>query len=92
MNQRSAMILEGARIVEEGIALRPVDVDVVYLFGYGFPRHRGGPLFYADTIGAAELVARTQRYAQEDPQFWQVPDILLEMAASGGTFAAMNER
>ncbi|MGX9351751.1 3-hydroxyacyl-CoA dehydrogenase NAD-binding domain-containing protein [Shimia sp. W99] len=86
----TAMISEAARVVEDGIALRPVDVDVVFLMGYGFPRFRGGPLHYADTIGAAELVRRIETYAQEDAYYWQVPEILRRMAEDGSTFADMN--
>jgi 3-hydroxyacyl-CoA dehydrogenase len=87
----TAMISEAARVVEEGIALRPIDVDAVFLFGYGFPRFRGGPLHYADTIGAKELVARIERYAGEDAYYWKVPDILRRMAADGTTFADLNK-
>ena len=87
----TAMITEAARVVEDGIARRPLDVDMVLLFGYGFPRFRGGPLHYADTIGAAELVRRIETWAQEDPHYWQVPDILRRMAADGTTFADMNK-
>ncbi len=87
----TAMISEAARVVEDGIALRPVDVDVVFLMGYGFPRFRGGPLHYADTIGAAELVRRIEAYAQEDAHYWQVPALLRRMADAGTSFADMNK-
>lgn len=87
----TAMVSEAARVVEDGIALRPIDVDATFLFGYGFPRFRGGPLQYADTIGAQDIVARIETYAKEDPYYWQVPDILRSMATNGTTFAAMNE-
>lgn len=86
----TSFISEAARVVEDGTAKRPIDVDMVFLFGYGFPRHRGGPLHYADTIGAKELVARIEKYAEEDPNYWQVPDLLRKMAADGTTFADMN--
>ena len=85
------MIGERERVVEDGIALRPVDVDVVFLSGYGFPRFRGGPLHYADTIGAAELVRRIEAYAQEDAHYWQVPALLRKMAEDGSTFADLNK-
>ena len=88
----TAMISEATRVVEEGIALRPIDVDAVFLFGYGFPRHRGGPLHTADQIGAKTLVDRIERYAEEDPHYWQVPDLLRRMAAEGTSFAEMNEK
>ena len=86
------MILESARVLEEGIALRPVDIDAVFLFGYGFPRFRGGPMHTADQIGAAELVRRIEDYAREDSYYWQVPALLRKLAETGGTFAQMNER
>ena len=87
----TAIILEAIKIVEEGIALRPIDVDAVYLFGYGFPRFRGGPLHHADQIGAKTLLARTEAFAKEDAHFWQTPKLLRDMAANGQTFAAMNK-
>jgi 3-hydroxyacyl-CoA dehydrogenase len=86
----TAMISEAARVVEDGTAKRPVDVDMVFLFGYGFPRFRGGPLHYADTIGAAELVDRIKTYAKDDPHYWQVPPILERMASDGTKFADLN--
>ena len=88
----TAMISEAARVVADGTALRPVDVDAVFLFGYGFPRFRGGPMFYADTIGAAELVRRIETYAEDDAFFWRVPPLLARMAADGTTFADLDER
>jgi len=88
----TAMIAEGSRVLEEGIALRPIDIDAVFLNGYGFPRFRGGPMHTADTIGAAELVRRIEEYAKEDGYYWQVPELLRKMAASGETFAEMNAR
>ena len=86
----TAFISEAARVVEDGTAKRPIDVDMVFLFGYGFPRHRGGPLHYADTIGAAELVRRIEEYAKEDPNYWQVPALLRKMADDGTKFADLN--
>jgi 3-hydroxyacyl-CoA dehydrogenase len=87
----TAMIVESTRVVEDGIALRPLDVDIVFLMGYGFPRFRGGPLHYADTIGARQLVDRIETYAKKDPQYWQVPDLLRQMADSGRTFVDINK-
>lgn len=86
----TAMIIEGTQLLDEGIALRPVDIDAVELFGYGFPRHKGGPMHLADQIGAAALVQRIEGYAAEDPYFWQVPDLLRQMATSGASFADLN--
>ncbi|WP_299841769.1 3-hydroxyacyl-CoA dehydrogenase NAD-binding domain-containing protein [uncultured Jannaschia sp.] len=87
----TAMVSEAVRVLEDGIARRPIDIDATFLFGYGFPRFRGGPMHYADTVGAAELVARIERYATDDPHFWQVPAMLRRMARDGTTFAQLNE-
>ena len=87
----TAMVSEAVRVLEDGVALRPIDIDAVFLFGYGFPRFRGGPMHHADVVGAPELVARIERYAQEDPHYWQVPPMLARMAADGTTFADLNE-
>lgn len=87
----TAMIAEAAQVVDDGIALRSVDVDAVFLFGYGFPRFRGGPLHYADTLGAAELVKRIKDYAKEDAHFWKVPPLLERMAASGQKFSDLGK-
>jgi 3-hydroxyacyl-CoA dehydrogenase len=87
----AAMILEATRVLEEGIALRPIDIDAVFLFGYGYPRFRGGPMHTADEIGAKELVRRIEDYAAEDAYYWQVPNLLRTMAETGETFAKMNE-
>ena len=84
-----ALVNEGARIVEEGIAARASDVDVVYLTGYGFPRHRGGPLMHADQVGLAEVVRRMEGFARNphgDPAFWKPAPLLARLAASGGRF------
>jgi 3-hydroxyacyl-CoA dehydrogenase len=84
-----ALANEGARIVEEGIATRASDVDVVYLTGYGFPRHRGGPLMYADEVGLPEVVRRMQEFSknpQGDPAFWTPAPLLARLAASNGRF------
>lgn len=86
----TAMILEAARVVEDGTALRPVDVDAVLLNGYGFPRFRGGPLHYADTLGAAEVIRRAELYGQEDPYFWRIPPLLHELADTNRTFADLD--
>jgi 3-hydroxyacyl-CoA dehydrogenase len=83
----TAMIAEGARVLDDGIALRAIDIDAVMLFGYGFPRHKGGPMHQADAIGAAALVARIAGWAAEDPDLWSVPPLLARMAVAGGGFA-----
>ena len=84
-----ALVNEGARVVEEGIALRASDVDVVYLTGYGFPRQRGGPMFYADTLGLYNVVRAMRRIAampRADVAFWQPAPLLARLAAEGRTF------
>jgi 3-hydroxyacyl-CoA dehydrogenase len=69
----AAMINEGARIVEEGIARRPLDIDVVKLYGYGFPRWRGGPMHYADAVGLDRVLATIRACAPRMPWFWRPP-------------------
>jgi 3-hydroxyacyl-CoA dehydrogenase len=84
-----ALVNEGARIVEEGIAARASDVDTVYLAGYGFPRHRGGPLMYADLVGLAHVAARMRAFAADphgDPRFWEPAPLLARLASEGRGF------
>ena len=84
-----ALVNEGARILEEGIALRASDLDLVYLTGYGFPLHRGGPMFYADTLGLYNVVRRMKELAaipNADADFWQPAPLLAKLAAEGRTF------
>jgi 3-hydroxyacyl-CoA dehydrogenase len=87
----AAMINEGANVVHEGIALRPLDVDVTFLYGYGFPRYRGGPMKYADTVGLATVLADIREFAQEDPLFWQASPLLVELVERGADFASLNQ-
>ena len=84
------MINEGANVVHEGIALRPLDVDVTLLYGYGFPRYRGGPMKYADQIGLPHILADIRRYAEEDPLFWQPSPLLVELVERGANFDSLN--
>ncbi len=82
------MINEAARILEEGIATRPSDIDVIWVYGYGWPAWRGGPCFYADQIGAKTIVAALERQAAASGDERDGPAPLLrELAASGGSFA-----
>jgi 3-hydroxyacyl-CoA dehydrogenase len=82
-----ALVNEAAKILEEGIALRASDIDTVYLTGYGFPLYRGGPMFYADTVGLANVLAAAQRYAQgRNGQFWKPAALLARLAGEGKTF------
>lgn len=82
------MVNEGARIVEEGIATRASDIDMVYLNGYGFPRHRGGPMLYADMVGLPNVVRALRRIAAEPgaDACWAPAPLLVRLAESGGTF------
>lgn len=79
-----ALVNEGARIVEEGIAARASDVDMVYLTGYGFPAHRGGPMFYAETVGLFNVVRSMQRFArQSGDAFWEPARLLVDALDAG---------
>jgi 3-hydroxyacyl-CoA dehydrogenase len=82
-----AMINEGADILHEGIAQSARDIDLVTVFGYGFPRWRGGLMFYADRLGVDHIVARLQAFAAEDPVAWRVSPALLDCQARGLTLA-----
>ena len=87
----AAMINEGANVVREGIALRPLDVDVTFLYGYGFPRYRGGPMKYADMIGASTILADIREFAKEDPLFWTPSPLLVDLVARGANFDSLNK-
>jgi 3-hydroxyacyl-CoA dehydrogenase len=84
------MINEGARILEEKIASRPSDIDVIWLYGYGWPIYRGGPMFYADQVGLKHIADRLSYYAKEtnDPSLEPAP-LLKKLAAEGKTFASL---
>lgn len=86
----AAMVNEGANVVHERIALRPLDVDVTFLSGYGFPRYRGGPMKYADMVGLDRILADVREFAQEDPLFWQPSPLLVELVAQGRNFDSLN--
>ena len=86
----AAMVNEAARVVGEGIAQRPLDVDVTLLNGYGFPRWRGGPMHYADSVGLEKILADIQRFALEDDWLWQPAPLLKQLVAEGKTFASLN--
>ncbi len=85
-----ALVNEGAKIVEEGIASRASDIDMVYLTGYGFPAYRGGPMCYADTQGLFNVVAAMKRFQKnplDDASFWEPAPLLARLAAEGKTFS-----
>jgi 3-hydroxyacyl-CoA dehydrogenase len=87
----AAMINEGANVVHEGIALRPLDVDVTFVAGYGFPRHRGGPMKYADTVGLPRVLADIREFAKEDPLFWRPSPLLVDLVERGEDFDSLNK-
>jgi 3-hydroxyacyl-CoA dehydrogenase len=86
----AAMINEGANVVHDQIALRPLDVDVVMMHGYGFPRFRGGPMHYADHYGLDRVLADIREFQQHDPVFWQPSPLLESLVEGGKTFASLN--
>jgi len=82
-----ALVNEGARLLEEGIAARPGDIDVVYLTGYGFPRWRGGPMYYAEQAGLDRVAGRMREFAagaHGDPEFWRPAPLLEAGRLAGG--------
>ncbi|ODU58986.1 MAG: 3-hydroxyacyl-CoA dehydrogenase [Comamonadaceae bacterium SCN 68-20] len=84
-----ALVNEAAHILEEGIANKASDIDVVYIFGYGFPVHRGGPLNYANEVGLFNVAATMKRFAQnplDDAKFWQPAPLLARLVAEGKNF------
>ena len=90
-----ALVNEAAAILEEGIAQRASDIDIVYLTGYGFPVYRGGPMCYADEVGLYTVVQRMRelsRIHQSDPAFWTPAPLLARLAATGGSFNAVGAR
>ena len=86
----AAMVNEAARVVGDGIAQRPSDVDVVLLNGYGFPRWRGGPMHYADTVGLPKILNDIGILKQEDDYLWQPAPLLKELVESDRNFASLN--
>jgi 3-hydroxyacyl-CoA dehydrogenase len=84
-----SMVNESARILEEGIALRASDIDVVYIAGYGFPDFRGGPLFYADSVGLPNILRTIRGFAKGyQPDAWEPAPLLVKLAAEGRTFSS----
>lgn len=87
-----ALVNEGARLLEEGFALRSVDIDIVYLNGYGFPAWRGGPMKYADLTGLDKVCAKIREFGDRFPHpFWKPAPLLERLAAEGSTFSAYDK-
>ena len=84
-----ALVNEGALLLEEGIAMRAVDIDMIYMTGYGMPPYLGGPMFFADQKGLKNVVASMERFAKNpnaDPGFLKPAPLLARLAADGKTF------
>ncbi len=84
------MINEGARILEEGYALRASDIDIIYLTGYGFPAYRGGPMWYADTVGIKKVYDRVCEFHRRHGELWEPAPLLRRLAQEGGAFANLD--
>ena len=87
-----ALVNEGAKILEDGIALRSVDIDLIYINGYGFPVWRGGPMFYADTIGLDKVYQKVKEFHQTHGDWWQPSELLKELADAGKSFGDFDRR
>ena len=81
------LVNEGAKILEEGVAQRSSDMDIVYINGYGFPIWRGGPMFYANSIGLDKVLEKINKFAEKDEDFWKPADLLVALANDGEKFA-----
>ncbi len=86
-----ALVNEGARILEEGYTLRAVDIDIIYLNGYGFPAYRGGPMWYADTVGLQKVYQRICEFHQQHGELWEPAPLLQRLAETGKTFAEFDK-
>jgi 3-hydroxyacyl-CoA dehydrogenase len=82
-----ALVNEGARVLEEGFALRAFDIDIIYLNGYGFPAYRGGPMWYADTVGLKKIYDRICEFHKRHGEIWEPAPLLKQSAEQGKTFA-----
>ena len=82
-----ALVNVGAKRLEEGMALRPVDIDIIYLNGYGFPAYRGGPMWHADTIGLDKVYSRVSAFHDQHGPWWEPSPLLKQLAAEGKTFS-----
>jgi 3-hydroxyacyl-CoA dehydrogenase len=87
-----SMINEGAKILEEKIALRASDIDTVWINGYGFPAHRGGPMFYADTVGLPKILATVQDFRAKHGKAWDPAALLVRLAGEHKTFGSLDEK
>ena len=81
-----ALVNEGAKILEAGFAQRASDIDLIYVNGYGFPAHRGGPLFYADTVGLDKVAAKVLQFHKAHGELWTPAPLLMRLAQEGKRF------
>ena len=86
-----ALVNEGARILEEGYALRAVDIDIIYLNGYGFPAYRGGPMWHADAVGLRQVCDRVREFEKQHGHWWRPAPLLAQLAGQGKTFAEWDQ-
>ena len=82
-----ALVNEGARILEQGFALRAVDIDIIYLNGYGFPAYRGGPMWYADTVCLKKVHDRIREFRDQHGELWEPAPLLKRLADEGNSLA-----
>jgi 3-hydroxyacyl-CoA dehydrogenase len=82
-----ALVNEGARILEEGFASRAVDIDIIYINGYGFPAYRGGPMWYADAVGLRKVYDRIRQFQDQRGEIWEPAPLLKYLAEQGKAFA-----
>jgi 3-hydroxyacyl-CoA dehydrogenase len=87
----TALANEGARVLEDGYALRAGDIDVIYCYGFGFPRHRGGPMFYAESVGLPTVLSRVHEYRARFGDYWQPAPLLERLVAEGRGFYSERE-
>ncbi len=86
----AAMVNEACEVLREAVALKPSDIDVTFVQGYGFPRFRGGPMKYADGYGLGKMLNNIRAYETEDPVFWKPSPLLVDLIAAGHTFEDLN--
>jgi 3-hydroxyacyl-CoA dehydrogenase len=87
----TALANEGARVLEDGYAIRASDIDVIYCYGFGYPRHRGGPMFYADTVGLPTVLARVREYRDRFGDYWEPAPLLERLVVEGRGFYASHD-
>jgi len=80
------LVNEGAQILDEGIAQRSSDIDVIYVYGYGFPAHAGGPMFHAGLLGLDTVLAAVRRYQERHGDTWAPAPLLTRLVEQGATF------